>query len=86
MYEQENRETRIRRRSDGAPFRRKVCYFCENRVDHISYRDSNLRNFLTERGRIVPAKVSGTCRRHQRRLAQAIKQARTLSLLPFVLR
>jgi small subunit ribosomal protein S18 len=55
-------------------------------VAHISYRDSNLRNFVSDKGRIVPAKISGVCHRHQRRLAQAIKQARMLSLLPYVMR
>jgi len=86
MYERDNRESRPRRRQEYTPFRRKVCYFCQNKVAHISYRDSNLRNFVSDKGRIVPAKISGVCHRHQRRLSQAIKQARMLSLLPYVMR
>ena len=66
--------------------RRKPCYFCENHVEYIAYRESYLRNFVTEKGRIVPSKISGVCQRHQRRLAKAIKQARTMALLPYVAR
>jgi small subunit ribosomal protein S18 len=68
------------------PLRRKVCYFCQNKIEHVSYRDTNLRNFVSDKGRIVPAKISGVCHRHQRRLSSAIKQARTLSLLPYLAR
>jgi small subunit ribosomal protein S18 len=88
MYEREreNRERRPRRRSEMLPMRRKVCYFCTNKIEHISYRDANLRNFVSDKGRIVPSKISGVCHRHQRRLSKAIKGARTLSLLPYVAR
>ncbi|MBN2537705.1 30S ribosomal protein S18 [candidate division WOR-3 bacterium] len=63
--------------------RRKVCYFCEHKVGYIDYKDSNIQNFMTERGKIVPSKLSGVCNRHQRALAAAIKTARSLALLPY---
>ena len=74
---------RPRRRSDSSLTRRRSCYFCDNKIEHIGYKDSILRNFVTEKGRIAPAKISGVCHRHQRRLARAIKQARTLAMLPY---
>ncbi len=58
------------------------CPFCEEGVNHIDYKDPRLRDYLTERGKIVPSRVSGLCARHQRRVARAIKQARNISLLP----
>jgi small subunit ribosomal protein S18 len=65
------------------PTRRKTCRFCEESVSQIDYRSSLLQDFVTEKGRIVPGKVSGVCARHQRRLARAIKTARSLALLPY---
>lgn len=65
--------------------RRKVCRFCADSSIVIDYKDSRaLRHFITERGKIVPRRISGTCARHQRFLSQAIKRARTIALLPFV--
>lgn len=64
--------------------RRRTCSFCERDVKYIDYRDQSLRNFLTERGKIVSSKLSGTCARHQRLLTRAIKIARNLALLPYV--
>ena len=70
-----------RRRGMG---RRKVCRFCADKTMLIDYKDSRvLGNFLSERGKIIPARITGTCARHQRRLTVAIKQARTMALLPF---
>jgi len=64
---------------------RKVCRFCENKIDHIDYKDEkNLRRYLTERGKIVPRRITGTCAWHQRKLTVAIKRGRHLALLPFV--
>jgi small subunit ribosomal protein S18 len=74
---------------DGRPrfrpfFRRKVCKFCTRKIA-LSYREvDTLRRFITERGKILPRRITGTCPRHQRRLAKAIKQARSLAMLPFV--
>jgi len=65
-------------------FRKRVCRFCQDKVSVIDYKDVNrLIKFVTERGKIVPSRVSGTCAKHQRKLTQAIKRARYLALLPY---
>lgn len=65
--------------------RRKVCRFCADTTIEIDYKDSkNLRSFITERGKIIPRRITGTCAKHQRFLSTAIKQARTIALLPYV--
>jgi len=64
--------------------RRKVCRFCVEKVDDINYKDVRMLNsFITEKGRIVPRRLSGVCAPHQRRLSEAVKQARNIALLPF---
>jgi len=64
--------------------RRKVCRFCADKTMLIDYKDSRmLGTFLSERGKIIPARITGTCARHQRRLTIAVKQARTVALLPY---
>lgn len=64
--------------------RRKKCQFCVDKVDTIDYKNANLlRQFLTEQGKIMARRKTGTCAKHQRRLAVAIKRARHLALLPF---
>lgn len=64
--------------------RKKVCAFCQEKVTEIDYKDINrLKKFVTEGGKIVPRRMSGTCAAHQRVLATAIKRARIASLLPF---
>ena len=65
--------------------RKKSCFFTENSIDYIDYKDEKLlRRFTTERGKIVPRRISGTCARSQRALATAIKRARYMALLPCV--
>ena len=65
-------------------FRKKVCRFCANKTK-IDYKDADaLRRYMTERGKILPRRITGTCAKHQREVAQAIKRARSISLLPFV--
>jgi len=65
--------------------RRKVCRFCADSSIVIDYKEpKTLRHFITERGKIIPRRISGTCAKHQRVLTAAIKQARTIALLPFV--
>jgi len=65
--------------------RRKVCKFCENKVAYIDYKDMrHLKNFMTERGKIIPRRISGNCAKHQRQLTVAIKRARSIVMLPFV--
>ena len=70
-----------RRRGLG---RRKVCRFCADKAMLIDYKDARtLGTFLSERGKLIPARITGNCARHQRRLTVAIKQARTVALLPY---
>jgi len=67
--------------------RKKVCKFCTEKIDAISYRDVNLlKQFVAERGKIVPRRLTGVCTTHQRRLTRAIKQARNIALLPFAVK
>ena len=62
----------------------KVCRFCEEKTMVIDYKNERLlQRFITERGKIIPRRMSGTCARHQRALTRAIKQARQIALLPF---
>ena len=65
--------------------RRKVCGFCADKLEHIDYKDvARLRKFTTERGKIMPRRMSGVCAKHQRELAIAIKRARQVALMPYV--
>ncbi|MBF0153580.1 MAG: 30S ribosomal protein S18 [Magnetococcales bacterium] len=65
--------------------RRKVCLFCADKTVHIDYKDPKLLlRFITERGKMVPSRITGVCAPHQRALAKAIKRARNLALLPFL--
>ncbi|MDR0562539.1 MAG: 30S ribosomal protein S18 [Spirochaetaceae bacterium] len=65
-------------------FKKKVCKFCLQKLK-IDYKDADvLRRFITERGKILPRRITGTCAKHQRALAVAIKRARVIALLPFV--
>ena len=74
-----------RREKDGKTKRKKICYFTENKIKYIDYKDEKLlRKFVNERGKIVSRKISGTTAVYQRELAIAIKRARHLALLPFV--
>jgi small subunit ribosomal protein S18 len=64
--------------------KKKVCKFCTQKLK-IDYKDADgLRRFITERGKILPRRITGTCAKHQRALAEAIKRARVMALLPFV--
>ena len=77
-------EDRVRRPRGRKP-RRKVCQFCVEKVQHIDYKDVNrLRRFTSERGKILPRRISGACAKHQRELNTAIKRARQVALLPYV--
>ena len=67
--------------------RKKVCRFCVDRVDDINYKDAKLlMSFISERGKITPRRISGVCTPHQKRLSEAIKQARNIALMPFASR
>ncbi len=71
-------------RRGGRKGRKKVCAFCVDKVEYIDYKDiARLRRFVSERAKILPRRVTGTCARHQRDLTIAIKRARYLALLPY---
>lgn len=62
----------------------KICKFCENKDNDFNYmNEKKLRHFITERGKIIPRRMSGTCAKHQRKLTTAIKRARYMAILPF---
>jgi len=64
--------------------RKKVCSFCVDKVAHIDFKDTaKLRRYLSERGKILPRRITGTCAKHQRKINLAIKRARAIALLPF---
>jgi len=64
--------------------RKKVCVFCVDKVEDIDYKElGRLRKFVTERGKILPRRISGNCAKHQRQLTIAIKRARSIALLPY---
>ena len=76
---------RPERPARGRKGRRKVCSFCVDKIDTIDYKDvARLRRFVSERAKILPRRVTGTCARHQRELTVAIKRARQIALMPFV--
>lgn len=84
---EQQRRTQGKRSGGSRRFqnRRKVCVFCRDKVTDIDYKQANaLRSFLTDRGKIQPRRRTGTCAKHQRQLSLAIKRARHLALLPFV--
>ena len=72
------------KRERGRKPRRKVCSFCVDKVEDIDYKDvAKLRRYVTERGKILPRRISGNCAKHQRQLTSAIKRARNVAVLPF---
>lgn len=72
------------KRERGRKPKKKVCSFCVDKIEKIDYKDvSKLRRYVTERGKILPRRISGNCAKHQRQLTVAIKRARNIALLPF---
>ncbi len=77
-YDRDNRGAKPRKR-------RKVCQFCVDKMNHVDYKDTaRLRKYLSERGKILPRRTTGTCAQHQRQLTEAIKRSRQVALLPYV--
>lgn len=75
----EKKKSRAARRN-----RRKACSFCMEKIEKIDYKDANrLRKYMTDRGKILPRRISGNCAKHQRKLTVAIKRARAIALLPY---
>ncbi len=65
--------------------KQKVCWFCSNSVERVDYKEvDRLRRYMDDRGKIYPRRITGTCAKHQRQLTNAIKRARVMALLPFV--
>ena len=80
-----NRKNKDQRRKKRVYHRRKVCRFCADTSLEINYKDpKSLRYFITERGKIIPRRLSGCCAKHQRTLTHEIKRARTIAFLPYV--
>jgi small subunit ribosomal protein S18 len=72
------------RRDRGRRPKRRVCSFCVDKIDEVDYKEaSRLRRFTSERGKILPRRITGNCARHQRQLTVAVKRARLVALLPF---
>ena len=68
----------------GGPRRKKICQFCADKADGIDYKESDkLKKYITERGKILPKRITGTCAMHQRQVTRAIKRARIVALLPY---
>jgi len=66
--------------------RRRYCHFCKEKIEEVDYKDySVLRRFISDKGKIKPPRTTGSCRRHQRQVALAIKRAREMALLPYVM-
>lgn len=84
-YEKSDRSDKAERGGRGRKARRKVCSFCVDKIDTIDYKDvARLRRYMSERAKILPRRVTGTCAHHQRQLTIAIKRARHIALLPYV--
>ncbi len=76
-------------KDSGKSFRprrkKKVCIFCAEKIEHIDYKDvARIRKNLTERAKILPRRVTGTCAKHQRQLTEAVKRARKVALIPYI--
>lgn len=80
----EDRGDKGGRRPRGRKPRRKVCSFCVDKIEFIDYKDvGRIRRFTNERGKILPRRMTGNCAKHQRQLAESVKRARAIALLPF---
>ena len=75
-----------KRRGNTGMRRKKVCQFCADKTERIDYKDvEKLRRYVTERGKILPRRVTGACSKHQRQIVNAINRARHLAILPYVI-
>ena len=86
MREERNARAPLTARKAVLAPRKKICRFCENRIYYIDYKDDRLlHRFITEEGKIIPRRISGTCAQHQRQLVVAIKRARHMAIIPYVM-
>jgi small subunit ribosomal protein S18 len=81
-----DRDRQQRRRPTApAPGRRRSCFFCKDKVEEVDWKNYNqLRRYVSEKGKIRSRRITGTCRRHQKQVAVAVKRAREMALLPYV--
>jgi small subunit ribosomal protein S18 len=82
----DTKTTKPKRKWEGSKYipKRKICAFCSEKIDTVDYKDaSKLRQYISERGKIEPHRKTGTCAKHQRAIAVAIKRARHLALIPY---
>ncbi|MBW3590310.1 MAG: 30S ribosomal protein S18 [Actinobacteria bacterium] len=80
-------ESRKGDKKSGRPQRKKICYFCKERIEYIDFKDvATMRKFVSDRGKIRARRVTGNCVRHQHEVATAVKNAREVALLPYVIR
>jgi small subunit ribosomal protein S18 len=85
MAQLKERQQRRRPGQNTGPIRKKNCYFCREKVVEVDYKNANqLRRHVSEKGKIRSRRITGTCRRHQRQVAVAVKRAREMALLPYV--
>lgn len=67
--------------------KKRICFFCKDKVDYVDYKDLDmLRSYVSDKGKIKPKRVTGTCPRHQKRLERAVKNAREMALIPYTMR
>lgn len=79
------KEANVQRSYRPQKRKKKVCIFCADKIDHIDYKDiGRLRKCTSERAKILPRRISGTCAYHQRQLTVAVKRARQIALLPYI--
>lgn len=84
FYKKRDDAKRAKRKARDKFFIKKSCRFCGDKVEDIDYKDVlKLKRFITEKGKILPSRITGNCSRHQRGVATAIKRARYIALLPF---
>ena len=76
--------SRRRDKIKGGSGRRKPCPYCKDKIEQVDYKDvATLRKYISEKGKIRSRRITGACRRHQRQVAQAVKRAREMALLPY---
>jgi small subunit ribosomal protein S18 len=81
----QQKERQQRRQRTAPPPRRRSCFFCKEKVEEVDYKNYNqLRRYVSEKGKIRSRRITGTCRRHQKQVAVAVKRAREMALLPYV--
>ena len=85
MAQRDQRQQRKGRPAPGGPIRKRNSYFCREKVQEVDYKSVNqLRRYVSEKGKIRSRRITGACRRHQNQIANAVKRARELALLPYV--